>query len=83
MGLTDREKQEIQDKLNSRGARAICPMCSKNQWTIGDSFVMGTPVGIGGDMVLGSGGVPMAKLICSYCGFVSHLAIGALGFDLG
>lgn len=82
MGLTDREKTKIQDALNDRGVRPVCPMCSKSQWTIADSFVMANPVSLGGDTVLGGGGIPMAQLICTNCGLVSHHAVGALGFDL-
>ena len=82
MGLTDRQKQKIQDSLTEKGVRGQCPMCGRSNWNIMESLVAGTPITLGGDLELGSGSVPMAQLACGNCGFVSHHAIGALGFDL-
>lgn len=82
MSLTDRQKQTIQTTLNSKGVRALCPMCGKNQWEIGGDLVTATPVQVGGGVVIGGPVVPMVQLICTNCGFVSHHAAAVVGIQI-
>lgn len=82
MSLTERQKSTIQTTLNSKGVRAVCPMCSKNQWQIGDDFVATVPTQPGAGMAIGGPHVPMVQLICLNCGFVSHHAAALLGIQI-
>lgn len=81
MGMTDRQKQTIQQSLQGKGFGA-CPMCRQGGWQVGDELVHAPTTSLGGGMSLGGPHIPMAQIICTNCGFVSHHAVGALGIKL-
>lgn len=81
MGMTDRQKQTIQQALQSKGFGA-CPLCRQNNWQLWDGFVQAPAVSLSGDIAFGGSHVPMVQIICTNCGFVSHHAAGVLGIRL-
>ena len=81
MSLTDRQKQTIQQALQSKGFGA-CPGCRQASWQLADDLVGIPTTSMGGGMAIGGGHIPMAQIVCTRCGFVSHHAVGVLGFKL-
>lgn len=81
MGMTDRQKQTIQESLQKKGFGA-CPMCRQSNWQLGEDLVHAPVTSLGGGMALGGPHIPMAQVICTNCGFVSHHAAGVLGIRL-
>lgn len=79
--MTDRQKQTIQAGLQQRGFGA-CPTCRQTNWQLGDDLVHAPTTSLGGGMSLGGPHIPMAQIICTNCGFVSHHAVGVLGIRL-
>lgn len=83
MSMTDRQKATIQEVLRQKGFGPSCPMCRNTSWQLHDDLVH-SPVTVLGAAIMQVGGpvIPMAQLICTNCGFVSHHAVGALGIKL-
>lgn len=81
MGMTDRQKQTIQAALQAKGV-AVCPMCRRSGWQVGEDLVHAPATSLGGGMSLGGPHIPMAQIVCTNCGFVSHHAVGVLGIAL-
>ena len=81
MALTDNQKETLMGNLRSKIA-GQCPMCTGNQWTVIEELVAIPAISLGGGMAMGGPTIPMAQLVCSSCGFVSHHAVGVLGFEL-
>lgn len=81
MALTERQKATITKNLHSH-IKGPCPMCTRQQWTIGDEVVAIPASSLGGGMAIGGPFVPLVQVICNTCGFVAHHAVGALGINL-
>jgi hypothetical protein len=81
MALTERQKKTIIESLSAK-SRSLCPMCGSNNWQLGENLVGAMAASLSGGMGIGGPYVPMAQLICTKCGFVSHHAVGVLGIDL-
>jgi hypothetical protein len=81
MGMTDRQKQTIQETLQRKGFGA-CPMCRQGNWQLGEDLVHAPATSLEGGMALGGPHIPMVQIICTNCGFVSHHAAGVLGIKL-
>lgn len=81
MSMTDRQKQTIQASLQKKGFSA-CPICRQSNWQMAEDLVHAPTTSLSGGMALGGPHVPMAQIICTNCGFVSHHAVGVLGIRL-
>lgn len=82
MALTDKQKNTLHSNLRNKISGA-CPMCGGNQWSLSDELVAPPALSLGGGLAIGGPAIPMLQLVCTNCGFVSHHAVGMLGFDLG
>lgn len=81
MALTGSQKETISEKFTDLSIQG-CPMCKEKNLTIGDEIVSANSVSLSGSTAIGGPFIPMAQLICTSCGFVSHHAIGVLGINL-
>lgn len=77
--LTNDQKKQIIDALQTKGVRLPCPRCGSGNFTLlGGYFVQTLQSQLGG-LVIGGPGVPSAVTACAQCGFLSQHALGALG----
>lgn len=81
MSLTDKQKQSIQQNLESK-IRGTCPMCGQSSWSLEDQLVATNATSLGGGLAMGGPFIPLVQLVCTTCGFVAHHAVGALGVKL-
>lgn len=81
MALSEQQKETVLDNLKQK-VRGVCPMCGKNQWTLGDELVASIAAGAGGGLGIGGPYIPMVQMVCNNCGFVAHHAVGYLGIKL-
>lgn len=77
--LSEETKKQIVQRLQEKGMRAACPMCSSNNWVLADGyFNRAVQTDLRG-MVLGGPSIPSVAIICGNCGFMSEHALGVLG----
>jgi hypothetical protein len=67
-------RDQVLDKLKERGVRFECELCGQNDWSIFDRPL---PVQVASGSV-SPPYIPSAALICSNCGNMRLLALGAL-----
>lgn len=77
--LTEEQKQQIANKLNSKGVKMVCPMCGNNHLRIIDGYVNNPLQSDSHNFNLGGPSLPTCATVCDNCGFTSLHALGALG----
>ena len=77
--LSQEEKKEIANRLNSRIHGLTCPMCRQHSFVIADGYFNNTIQDNLNSINLGGSSIPTIAIVCSHCGFVSQHALGALG----
>lgn len=76
---SEEQKRKIIRRLFEVGARAPCPRCGKQSFTVPDGyFNQAIQMQMGG-IVLGGPTMPSIVVVCTQCGFMSQHALGALG----
>jgi hypothetical protein len=60
-------------------AGIICPMCSNGGWNIPGGYTLSPLQNEFANFQIGGPAIPKVPLICSNCGFVAEISIGALG----
>lgn len=76
---TQEQKDKIIKALMERRARAPCPRCGNQNFTLLDGFFNQSLQTELGNIVLGGPSIPSVVVVCTRCGFVSQHALGALG----
>lgn len=76
---TQEQKDKVVKALMERGARAPCPRCGNNNFTLLDGFFNQPIQAEFGGMVLGGPSIPSVVVVCTRCGFLSQHALGVLG----
>ena len=75
------KREEIINRLDEKGVRALCPRCGNNSFSVLDGYFIQTIQDeVRGGIVLGGGkSIPSVITVCNKCGFISQHALGALG----
>lgn len=79
--LTSGEKEKFLAWVNEKGVNHNCPVCQKNNWTVGDHLLSGM-VHTGNGISIGGAAYPTAILVCTNCAYTRNfmaLPIGLLG----
>lgn len=77
--LSQARKEEIIAALKKKGVPRACPMCSTNNWAIGEGYFNNALSVQLSSISLGGVSIPAIPIICANCGFISQHALGALG----
>lgn len=77
--LTEEQKQQIANKLNSKGLKMVCPMCGNNHFSVVDGYLSNPLQSDLHNLNLGGQVLPTCAIVCDNCGFTSQHALGALG----
>lgn len=67
MYLTEEQKTEFIDRLQSKQTDPTCPVCGANDWAVND-FLVEAPEFRGEDRV------PMALVYCKNCAYIRYFA---------
>ncbi len=76
---TQEQKDKIIKALMERGARAPCPRCGNQSFTLLDGLFNQPLQTELGNIVLGGPSIPSVVVVCTRCGFISQHALGVLG----
>ncbi|WP_415717132.1 hypothetical protein [Roseibium sp.] len=76
--LSKSDKDKVIAWLDQKGRNHNCPVCSNNNWSIGDHLLSGTAFA-GGNIVVGAPAYPMAFIVCSNCAYTRHFMAIPLG----
>ncbi len=77
--LTKKQKEDIANILQERGATLPCPRCGRNEFFVSDGyFVQSVQIELTGT-VLGGSSIPSIVIVCKNCGYLSQHALGRLG----
>lgn len=77
--LSEEKRQQIANKLNSKGLKMVCPMCGNNHFTVIDGYFNNALQGDLQNLNFGGPSLPACVIACEKCGFISQHALGALG----
>jgi len=78
-------QKQVFEKLQAKGARAVCEVCGQNKWTVPDldgaagivALSMQTTVS-SGSVILGGESIPAVMNVCTNCGNVRFHAVGII-----
>jgi hypothetical protein len=78
--FSQRVREQIVERLTSRGATTPCTMCGHDDWGIGH-FVTLVVTDVPGQLSLGGRTYPMVSIICTNCGNTNLVNLLVLGFS--
>jgi len=76
MSLTPDEQRTIADHLRSRSQSPKCPVCEASNMVVREEVTL-HPIDQDGDSSL-----PMANVMCKYCGYVLQFSLSAVGIPV-
>ncbi|HEX4301663.1 MAG TPA: hypothetical protein VHZ78_02645 [Rhizomicrobium sp.] len=79
--LSQDERKQIADAMQSRFTNAICPWCSSPNWEVGLVMATTTPVGPGGTTNLNGQIMPQVTLV-SPCGYIASFSAAMMGIQI-
>ena len=77
--LSEAQKKEIVQRLESKGAKRPCPRCNNSQFTLMDGYVVHPVQSSIDSLTIGGRNVPAIVVFCTQCGYMAQHALGALG----
>lgn len=76
--LTKSEKAKVARWLSEKGIGPYCPVCSENEWAVGDHVIDMKPLSSGG-FVIGGSSYPVAFVFCKNCFYTRQFLAMPIG----
>lgn len=77
--MTQAEKDNIVQVLNSKKAVLPCPRCGQNKFTLADGYLNSPLQQNLNGITIGGPSIPSVAVVCTNCGYISQHALGVLG----
>ena len=74
-------REKFLEQINAKWKTKVCPMCQKNNWSIGQELVSPMTLSTEGAIQIGGSVMPLVAMTCMNCGnvlFVNPLVIDAV-----